>query len=203
MPLKLPKRHANLNGKLDIQPKAVGEQIHARFGIPISTTLTPTEFGEVILNDRAEKVFWKKIRARESQPSFPNLGPQTLDIPIRDCKVQLWLHDRLMTLTETNLTGSRFLLGAAQVVWTFKAWALPTIDDSLKDLLTTFAQPILLSVDCPTWGAQHELPLEEEEEDEDDEEGEEADAPDVSNIQRQIEGNEDRAAKKKRSKKAS
>lgn len=204
MPLKLPKRHGQLHGMLNIQAKVVKEETFARFGIPIFTTLTPDEFGEVILSDRAPKVFWKKIRARESQPMFPNLGAFALAMPIRQCTVSLWLHDRIMKLTDTTITGSRFVVAAANVNWAFKLQAMPAIDDALKDLFTTFSQPILISIDCPTWGAQQELPLEEEE-DEDEkqtdgfgpEDPEGKTAEQVSSIEKQIaEG----AAKKKRAK---
>lgn len=209
MPLNVSKRPGHLGELLNIRPKMIREDRFARFGIPVvGVELNREEYGsQLLLNPNAVKHFWKKFKGRDPELAYPMLGTQTLSRVIRDCTVNLWLQDRIMTLTSVTLAKSRVSLLSNSVVWGFTMQAMPQLNDLVESLLATLGQPVLIEIACPTWGAQPDLPLEE---DDDDGEGEGDDdkqpdlLPDtkVSSIQKQIEGAEAKKKARARKKKA-
>lgn len=222
MPFQISKRSAHLGTDLKATPTTVKEQLLTRQAIPVNNVqLSDIEFGSLVLNDGAPKHFWKG--KRDPALSYPHLGVQQLNTTMRHCKVDLWLQDRILTLLDCTITKSRIVLSPNRAaVWGFTIWALPNLDELVLALMQTLGQPILIAVDCETWGAQQPLELDPE----DDEEGEKDEpktgellpresAPgspehlaeiaaeqDKSSIQRQIEASEAKKAKAKRKKKA-
>lgn len=216
MPFQINKRAANLGADLKCKPTTIKEEIFTRQAINVANVpLSDIEYGALVLNDGAPRHFWKG--SRDPSLAYPHLGSQTLNTTMRSCKVDLWLQDRILTLLDCTITKSRIkLLAPRQAVWGFTIWALPTLDDLVLALMQTLGQPILIAVDCETWGAQQALPLDPEQDEP--KTGEllpKESAPDSpahlaeiaeeqgkSKIQRQIEGNETKkAAKAKRPRK--
>jgi hypothetical protein len=221
MPFQISKRSANLGADLKATPTTVKDQILTRQAIPVANVqINDAEFGALVLNDGAPKHFWKG--KRDPALSYPHLGVQSLNSTMRHCKVDLWLQDRILTLTDCTITKSRIILSPARVAtWGFTIWALPNLDELILALMQTLGQPILIAVDCPTWGAQQDLPLDPDDEEETEEDepktGEllpresEAGSPEhlaeiaeeqgKSSIQRQIEASEAKKAKAKKARK--
>lgn len=225
MPFNLSKRPGHLGKDLKIQPKQVREDMFARFGIPLAgVELTAGEFGQLQLNDKAPKHFWRHHKGRAPEVAYSEMGAITLIRPVRECTVSVWLAARIMKMHNVSLVKSRLVLTGNGALWGFTIQAMPQLNDLVEALIATLGQPILIEIDCPTWGAQQDLPLEEEEEDEtadpDEQEaaaaeaetprlplGESDDAEGASRIQRDIERSEGKkrtaAAKKaKRGRKA-
>lgn len=166
MPFRINKRAALLGPDLKCKPTTIKEELFTRQAIPVvNVQLSDIEYGSLVLNDGAPKHFWKG----KSDPSlaYPHLGAQSLSTTMRHCKIDLWLQDRILTLKDATVTKSRIvLLRERSAVWGFTIWALPTLDELVLALMQTLGQPILIAIDCPTWGAQQELPLDEEDDEE-------------------------------------
>jgi hypothetical protein len=173
MPFQIAKRAGHLGDEYRAKPTTVKEERFTRQALNVrNVRITDVEYGHLVLNDSAPKHFWKG--KKEPALAYPHLGVQTLSSTMRECKVDLWLQDRILTLEDCTITKSRIvLLDRREALWAFTIQALPNLNDLTLALMQTLGQPILIAIDCPTWGAQKDLLREaaekEDDEDEDDE----------------------------------
>jgi hypothetical protein len=145
-------------------------------GIPLSEE----ELGVVLQNDQAAKRLLIRKKGRPAEPIF---GKVACNIPfmakVDGVSVKLFLGRRLFAVTDAKLNRIRVELRQGIMAWHVQIQCVPDLDEShptIEALLSKLGDSIDFELECPSYGAQPELPLEEEEDDgeesEEDDDGE-------------------------------
>lgn len=190
------QKHGNENvTALDIQLQ----------GIPLSED----ELGIVMQNDQAAKRLLIRKKGRPAEPIF---GKVACMIPFMNkvdgVTAKIFLGRRLLSVTDAKLNRIRVELRQGIMIWHVQIQCVPELDEdhpTIEALLGKLGEPIDVEIECQSYGAQPELPLEEDEDEEpgeqadiEDETGEEPEAPEMSRMGRQIAAGQRRGGRKPR-----
>lgn len=174
-----PQKHGNENvTAMDIQLQ----------GIPLSEE----ELGIVMQNDQAAKRLLIRKKGRPAEPIF---GKVASIIPfmnkVEGVSAKLFLGRRLFAVSDAKLNRIRVELRQGIIAWHIQIQCVPDLDEdhpTIEALLSKLGEPIDFELECQSYGAQPDLPLEEDEDDEDAEEGEDKDETDEDAEQPQLSG---------------
>lgn len=197
MPLVIPKRQIDLNPNLTVKPKTIGEDHFARLAFGVQgVVLSADEFNALLLDEGAFKRFYKTPKESDPVPRYETFSHLVLNSFARS-QVLLYVSRRVMKIKDANIVKNKILLLPGHPVWQFTIQALPDLDQSTLDLLLKLGDKGQIELECESYGAQPQLPLEDDEEgaDEDDAQ-EDGEDEGKSGIQRQIEGNEAKRSRK-------
>lgn len=186
------QKHGNENvTALDIQLK----------GIPLSEE----ELGVVIQNDQAAKRLLVRKKGRPAEPVF---GKVACIIPfmskVDGVSAKLFLGRRLLAVTDAKLNAVKVELRQGIIAWHVQIQCVPELDEdhpTIEALLSKLGEPIDVELECQSYCAQPDLPLEEDEDEQIDidDNKDETDPPvEMSRIGRQIAAGQRRAGRKPR-----
>jgi len=180
MPLKLTRRTISLGGSINPRTQKHGNENVTALDVPLlKIALSPEELGEVMLNPKAHKLLFSKKKGRPDEPSF---GKVASIIPFNHKVIgvscRLYLGRRVLAVTDATLNRCRIELQPGVIWWHVQLQCVPDLDENhplMEALMSRLGEQIDAEIECEHYGAQPELPLEE---DEDEEEGEQTDIED-------------------------
>lgn len=154
-------------------------------GVPLSEE----ELGVVLQNPKAAQRLLVRTKGRPPEPVF---GKVACIIPfmakVTGVSAKLFLGRRLLAVQDGKLNKCRVELRQGIMAWHIQIQCVPDLDEThptMEALLSRLGDPIDLELECPSYGAQPELPFEEEESEDDDDDSEEK-AAGMTDLGRQI-----------------
>jgi hypothetical protein len=181
MPLKLERRECLISGGINTRIQKHGSENVTALDIPIQrVALSAEELCEVMLDKSAYRKLYKKIRGRLDEPTWSKIvGRIEIVGKVQGVSVNLHLGRKVLKMPDVTLKSLYLTRNPGGVTWLgFTIQCVPDLDENhpiLEALFSKMGQAIDLALDCESYGAQPELPLEEEEEEGDAGEGEEED----------------------------
>ena len=181
MPLKLSKREIDLGDSINTRTQKHGSEKVTAFDVPLKNmALSKEELCEVCLNPRAYRLLYSRRKGRPDQPIWGKLVDSFhLRGKITGVSAVLYLGRRQLRIADATLKtvffetpegGTALLSGTLQFI--------PDLDENhpiIDSLFSRLGQKIDVQLECESYGAQPELPLEEDEEEDPDEEEEDED----------------------------
>lgn len=176
MGLLLSRRSSTLGNSLTINTQHHGEEDVSALYLPLSQIpITAEELPALMLNDHAYKLLYRKWKGRPDEPVWGKIAP-VLFLPekVKDVNVTLFLGRRQLKVTAAVMAKRRLEPKDGGIsLLSFTLQCVPDLDENhpiMENLFAKVNQKIDLELSCESYGAQPELPLEEEDPDEDDDE---------------------------------
>lgn len=187
MLLTIPKRQIDFDPNLTFKPRTVGEDHYVRLAVAVrGAVLAAEEFNQLMLDDAAYKHFYKQPKESDPVPRFDTFSFIPLN-SFDQAQVQLSVARRILKIKDANIVKNRILLLPGNPIWQFTIQALfAKIDEAAVDLIMRIGDKGQMELNCETYGAQPQLPIEVDDEDEDPEEDDEDEAVELSSTGKKI-----------------
>jgi hypothetical protein len=169
MPLVLARREIQIGNQIRVNTLKHGKENVSGLFIPMAgLALTAEELAEVMLEPKAYNYLYRKLRGRPDQPIWSKLSPTIhLDGKVGNVNATLYLGRRQLkvidgTMAKRALTcneGGTSHLG-------FELQCVPELDEAhpiMEALFSRASAKIDIEIECETYGAQPDLPLEQPE----------------------------------------
>jgi hypothetical protein len=163
MPLKLERRSAVIGSSINTRTEKHGEEDVAALDIPLLRIgLDKDELCEVLLEKHAYKLLYNTRRGRPDEPLFGKiLRPFRLVDKITGANVNIFLGRRTLKLVDVNLPNVQLDRQPGGTTWlSCQVQCTPTLDESIETLLSKLNATVDVSIECESYGAQPDLPLE-------------------------------------------
>lgn len=183
MGLLLPRRSYKLGNSLTVNTQHHGNEDVSAIYLPFKEgPITEEELPEITLEKRAYKLLYRKWKGRPDQAVWGRFAP-VMHCPekVKGVNATIFLGRRSLKVVDAVMASLRLEPkegGVSFLSFTFQI--VPELDENhpmMEALFSRVNQKVDMEIECETYGAQPELPLEEEEEDPDADEGEDEDPP--------------------------
>lgn len=189
--LKLDRRTAATLVSVNPRPQKHGTENVTAMDIQLAgIPLSEEELGVVMQNDQAAKRLLIRKKGRPAEPIF---GKVACMIPFMNkvdgVSAKLFLGRRMFAVTDAKLNRIRVELRQGIMCWHVQIQCVPELDEdhpTIEALLGKLGEPIDVELECQSYGAQPELPLEEDE-DEDPEQADIEDEKDAGDVETPVE----------------
>jgi hypothetical protein len=171
--LKLEKRTILLGGSINPRTQKHGTENVTALDIPLQQIpLSEEELGVVLLNDKAPKALFIRKKGRPPEPIFGKVATIIpFDHKVKGVNAKLFLGRKALTVADATLSRCRLEIRQGVIWWHVQLQCVPDLDDNhpiMEALMSRMGEPIDFELDCQGYGAQPELPLEEDEDDPED-----------------------------------
>lgn len=181
MSLSLTRRAAQFGNSISVNTQHHGDKDVSALYLNFSSfPITKEELPEVCLEKDAYRLLYRKWKGRPDEPIWGKLSPEMkFKDKVKGVSAVLYLGRKQLKVNDATLSGIRLepqTGGISQL--SFQLQCVPDMDENhpmMEALLSRVNQKLDLELLCESYGAQPELPLEEEEPDEADETDEDED----------------------------
>lgn len=175
MALSLTRRAAQFGNSISVNTQHHGDKDVSALYLNFSVfPVTKEELPEVCLEEKAYQLLYRKWKGRPDEPIWGKLAPEMkFKDKVKGVSAILYLGRKQLKVNDATLSGIRLepqTGGISQL--SFQLQCVPDMDENhpmMEALLSRVNQKLDIELYCESYGAQPELPFEEEDTGEDDE----------------------------------